>query len=126
MICPRCGAQNSDGARFCSNCGQPLAAQVAATSGVAAANTTRDPNTAFVLELLLGLFGFLGIGWVYAGKTTLGIVMLVSWWLIVGVGLGGSVLTGFIGCCLWLPVHFVVPLVSAMLIRNEIEQNPWG
>lgn len=29
MICSRCGMQNSEGARFCSNCGQSLAPQAA-------------------------------------------------------------------------------------------------
>ncbi len=127
MNCPRCGTQNADQARFCSNCGQPLTAQVAATPRTpAAAKPMPDPSTAFVLELVLGLFGFLGIGWVYAGRTTLGLVMLVGWWVIVIGGLGGSFVTGGLGCCLWLPVHVGAPIVSALLVRSEIEKNPFA
>ena len=126
MNCPRCGAQNADHARFCHICGQPLAGQSPAPQTTTAAKPLPDPSTAFVLELLLGLFGFLGIGWVYSGRTTLGIVMLIGWWVIVIGGLGGSLATGFLGCCVWLPIHVVAPIVSALLIRNELEKNPWG
>jgi len=39
---------------------------------------TRNANNAFYLEFL-GLIGFLGIGQMYAGRVTLGIVMLLLW-----------------------------------------------
>ena len=126
MNCPRCGATNTETARFCANCAQPLAPQAAAVPQNAAARSAPDPNTAFVLELVLGIFGFMGIGWVYGHRTTLGLVMLLSWWLVVVAGIGGSVATGFFGCLLWLPVHFVAPFISATLVRKELEQNPWG
>ena len=126
MNCPRCGAHNADNARFCANCAQPLAAQVVTVPAGAAMQSLPDPNTAFVLEFVLGLFGFLGIGWVYGRRTTVGLVMLVGWWLLAATGIGGSVASGGLGCCLWLPVHFVAPFISAILVRNEIEKNPWG
>ena len=120
--CPRCGAQQPNGARFCSNCGQPLSAQVASPVN----RTLPDPNTAFVLEIVLGLFGFLGIGWVYAGRVPLGLILLVGWWLVVASGFGGSLLSGGLGFCLWLPVHIVAPFVSAMLVKSEVEKATWG
>ena len=126
MNCPRCGAKNADNARFCANCAQPLAAQTAAVPQNAAMQSVPDPNTAFVLEFVLGIFGFMGIGWVYGRRTTLGLVMLVGWWLLVAGGIGGSLASGGIGCCVWLPIHFVAPFISAILARNELEKNPWG
>ena len=122
MICPRCGAANNAGVRFCSNCGQALNAPAA----MSVPRALPDPNTAFVLEFVLGLFGFLGIGWVYAGRIPLGLAMLAGWWLIVASGIGGSVLSGGLGCCLWLPVHFVAPFVSALMVKNELLRNPTG
>jgi hypothetical protein len=85
-----------------------------------------DSNTAFVLEFVLGLFGFMGIGWVYGRRTTVGLVILVGWWLLIATGIGGSLMSGGLGCCFWLPVHVVAPFISAILVRNEIEKNPWG
>ena len=125
MKCPRCGAENAEHARFCSNCGQPLIAQ-AAPLQVAVPAVPPDPNTAFLLEFVLGLFGFLGVGWVYGGRTLQGLVMLAGWWLVVASGLGGSVLSGGMGCCLWLPVHFIAPFVSAIVLKNELEKSPFA
>jgi hypothetical protein len=122
MNCPRCGSANLEGARFCSTCGQALGPSAIAPI----VRSVPDPNTAFVLELVLGLFGFLGIGWVYAGRIPLGLTMMAGWWLVVVSGLGGSVFTGFLGCCFWLPIHFVAPFISALLIKNELEKTPRG
>ena len=123
MICPRCGTQNSDTARFCANCGQTLQSQSVVPPISFPAQHLPDPNTAFVLELLLGIFGFLGIGWIYAGQVIVGLVMLIGWWVVVISGAGGSFFTGGLGCCVWLPVHFVAPFVSALVIRSEIEKK---
>jgi len=125
MKCPRCAAENAEAARFCAHCGQPLAAQAAPFATPFAPAAMPDPNTAFVLEFVLGLFGFLGIGWLYGGRTVQGIVMLAGWWLFVASGIGGSLLSGGLGCCLWLPVHFVAPLISALVVKNELERNPF-
>jgi zinc-ribbon domain len=126
MNCPRCGAQNAATARFCANCAQPLVPQAVAVPQNAGMQPVPDPNTAFVLEFVLGIFGFMGIGWVYGRRTTVGLVMLVGWWLVVATGIGGSLASGGFGCCLWLPVHFVAPFISAILVRSELEKNPWG
>src|SRR5689334_11741152 len=40
----------------------------------------RDPSVALVLEIVLGVFGFLGVGHLYAGRTNLGIALLLGWW----------------------------------------------
>ncbi|MBI5877604.1 MAG: zinc ribbon domain-containing protein [Chloroflexi bacterium] len=126
MKCPRCAAENTEAARFCANCGQPLAAQAAPLTALFAPAAVPDPNTAFVLEFVLGIFGFLGVGWLYGGRTVLGLVMLVGWWLFVASGISGSLLSGGFGCCLWLPVHFIAPLISALVVKNELERNPFG
>ncbi len=122
ITCPRCGAQQPAGARFCSTCGQSLSAPVATPI----ASTLPDPNTAFALEIVLGLFGFLGIGRVYAGRVPLGLILLVGWWVVVASGFGGSLMSGGLGCCLWLPVHIVAPIVSALLVKSEVEKARLG
>ncbi len=124
MKCPRCAAENPDAARFCANCGQPLAAPAAPLVPAFGPVPRPDPSTAFALEFVLGIFGFLGTGWLYSGRTVLGLVMLAGWWLIVASGIGGSLLSGGLGCCLWLPVHFIAPLVSALVVKSELERNP--
>ena len=55
----------------------------------------RDPMVALLLELIGGFFGFLGIGWIYAGKPAGGIILLIGYWLldwIVGLTLAVATL----------------------------------
>jgi hypothetical protein len=35
--------------------------------------SNKDPNTAMVIEIVAGYFGFLGIGYLYAGRTVAGL-----------------------------------------------------
>jgi hypothetical protein len=136
MNCPRCNAENADHARFCANCGQPLTPQTASlqpiqpvTSTPAPAPTVKatvtppDVNTAFVLELVLGLIGFMGVGWMYGGHITVGAILLVGWWLAMAVGIGGSFITVGLGCCIWIPVQFVAPFISALILRNQLQSQ---
>lgn len=43
------------------------------------ASSTKDPNTAMVIEIVAGYFGFLGIGYLYAGRTAAGLLRLFGW-----------------------------------------------
>jgi hypothetical protein len=132
MNCPRCNAENADHARFCANCGQPLTPQTASlapippTAPPASSVTTTTPpdvNTAFVLEVVLGLIGFMGVGWMYSGQLAVGVILLVGWWIGMAVGLGGSALTLGAGCCLWIPVQLVAPFISAIILRNQLQKQ---
>ena len=143
MNCPRCNAENADHARFCANCGQPLTPQTAtlppipatpaqplapsASPSLATTATSADPNIAFVLELVLGLIGFMGIGWMYGGQITVGVILLVGWWIAMAVGIGGLTLVTFgVGCCLWIPVQLIAPFISAFILRQQLQQqNPF-
>ncbi|MDQ3328422.1 MAG: zinc-ribbon domain-containing protein [Chloroflexota bacterium] len=81
----------------------------------------KDPTTAFIIELIAGIFGFLGIGHIYAGQTTRGVVLLVCWWAFLVV----EFLLFFIviGFCL-TPLNLLVPLGSAFWLKREMEGQP--
>ena len=60
----------------------------------------KDPNTAMVIEILAGLSGFLGIGYLYAGYISAGLLRLFGWWafliiVVLIIGFGGP----FAGIC---------------------------
>ncbi len=42
----------------------------------------RDPFVALSLEVVGGFFGFLGIGWIYASRPAMGILLLIGYWLL--------------------------------------------
>ena len=94
-----------------------------------------NPNNAIVLEILPGLFGFLGIGWIYSGYTQTGVILLILWWLLVWgswitILLGSTVFTtitfglGFFSfCCLCIiPILQIGgSVLSGITLKNKLE-----
>lgn len=83
-----------------------------------------DPNVAW-LELL-GLFGFLGIGYLVAGRVNDGIIRLVVFWILLGIGwtvtaLLTMVLIGFCLIPVMMLISLGVPIWSALELRKELE-----
>ena len=48
------------------------------------AQPPKDPTVGLLLELI-GFFGFLGIGWIWAGETAVGIALLIGWFFFLGM-----------------------------------------
>ena len=85
----------------------------------------RDPMVALLLELICGFFGFLGIGWIYAGRPVGGIILLVSYWLldwIVGLTLAIATLGAW--CCVWPAQNLLFGALSGYLVYRWLEQHP--
>jgi hypothetical protein len=85
------------------------------------ATTQRDPQTAMLIEAIAGIFGFLGIGHLYAGRTNTGLALLIGWWVFLGIEF--VLFAALIGCLL-LPLNIIVPIVSAIWVRNEVQGQP--
>jgi hypothetical protein len=99
-----------------------------ALSGYAANPPVRDANIAMLIEIVLGIFGFLGVGHIMAGRVVPGIVLLVSWWIAIAlgwtVGVLIAVLTLGLGLCL-APIFWLgVPIASGIWLRNEMLKQP--
>lgn len=127
MICQKCGTALEEGAAFCPSCGtrvqaeaqQTTAASANADAGAsAAAPGAKSKSTALVLEVVAGLFGFLGIGWIYAGETQKGILILIGNFVLQGLVL---VFTLFFGVICTIPVSAGV---SAYLLNEHIKKSP--
>ncbi len=108
-------------------------------------SSPKDPNTAMIIEIVGGYFGFLGIGYLYAGRTVAGLLRLFGWWaflILVVVGaaglsalpllgvlanpndIGGVLDTGLISilCLLCLiPVLLAVPVISGLMLKHSME-----
>lgn len=143
-ICTSCNAHNPDENRFCQNCGQPLpSASVlgeAAQSPVsvspppvfaysapptsAAPVARKDKSIALILEILPGLFGFLGIGWIYIGQTSTGLIWLIGYlvWVVVATIL--NVVTGGIACFCTLPIGIAALAASAYFLNENMKKHP--
>jgi zinc-ribbon domain len=96
VFCPKCGAQNADGAAFCSNCGASLSASPQApsppTSGPTGSGSGKSPFVAAFLNL------FFGLGYVYLGtRRVLGVptiafmVIALVIYILLGIFTAGIV-----------------------------------
>ncbi len=138
MSCPNCENPVISSYDYCPKCGAWLLAGPPLSYRPSANYTTqrmrpqpamypansqmKDENLAFVLEVIPGLFGFLGIGHIYSGNITRGVVLLVCYWLFVTMELG-LMFVG-VGFCL-TPANLILPLLSALWVKREMEgQTP--
>ena len=85
----------------------------------------RDPFVALVLEIGGGFFGFLGIGWIYAGRPAMGILLLIAYWLLDWIiGLTLSIVTLGMWCLVWPAQNLIVGAVSGYLAYRWLERHP--
>jgi len=93
--------------------------------GPVAAARKQNPETAFLIEFLAGVFGLLGVGYLYSGQTNEGVVRLVVWlvytilaWVVIG--LLSAILIGVICIPFQLVLQIGVPLWSANRLKKQM------
>jgi TM2 domain-containing membrane protein YozV len=87
-------------------------------------NTPKDPNTAFLIEMVGGFFGLLGLGYIYVGRTEEGIIRLIAWLVYNIVAYVVIVLlsTVIIGC-FCIPVQLVIQIGVPLWSANELKKK---
>lgn len=147
MFCPNCGFQNKESAKFCANCGYALTAATPAPSPAlpqSAPMTAMQPaplpsappsapypvaapkskSTALILEILLGLFGFLGFGWIYVGETQRGVITLIGYIVFAIVSVITITLTAGLGCFICVPLLWGAIGYSAYQLNAYVKARP--
>lgn len=87
----------------------------------------KDPNTTFLIELVGGLFGFLGLGYFYVGRNNEGITRLI---IFLGYNLiaytiiviGGSLTIGVLACICG-PIQLIIQIAVAYWSANELKKQ---
>lgn len=84
----------------------------------------KDRSLALVLEILPGLFGFLGFGWIYAGNTSAGIGWLIGYlvWTIFAAVL--DAVTAGIFLCVHVPVTILFLVLSPVNLNKYMKTRP--
>lgn len=90
-----------------------------------AQSAPKDPSLAFVIEFVGGVFGFMGLGYFYAGKVEQGVVRLIGWWFALAIGwtITGMLTAIVIGCALipaMLAAMVLIPYWSADQLKKEM------
>lgn len=99
--------------------------RAAALPAPAAAPRKLLPETAFLIEFLAGIFGLLGIGYLFSGKTNDGIVRLVVWLVYtvlawVTISLLTAILVGVVCIPFQLVLQIGIPLWSANKLKKQL------
>lgn len=86
--------------------------------------TPKDPNTAFLIELIGGLFGFLGLGYIYVGRTNDGIIRLIIF-LVYNViaWVAIAALSVVVIGCFCIPIQLIVQLGVAIFSANQLKSS---
>lgn len=115
LICNECKVE-LQGILICRNC---------LSTGRVTVNTAKDPSTAFLLELLGGFFGLLGIGYFYAGRINDGVLRIILWIIYntiayITIALLLVILVGFACIPFQLAIQIGVPLWSANHLKKSM------
>jgi hypothetical protein len=83
----------------------------------------KSRSTATLLEIGLGLFSFLGFGWIYSGKTGTGITILIVDFLanLFFVLLGA--LTFGISFVITIPIQIIAIIISTVMLSNYTKKR---
>ncbi len=102
LVCPRCGAQNMDGAPACSNCG----AQFAVTPTQAYAPVVKQPGKGLAIAgMVCGIVSFFCFGII------LGLLAIIFGAVAKNKGYtGGMATTGIVLGCIGLGLYLVMLL----------------
>ncbi len=99
---------------------QPYSYGTASVPGARLGPEVKDPTTGLLIELLPGFFGFMGIGWLWAGETAIGVALLLGFWVFLAVEI--ALMFVLIGFCL-LPVNLIAPIASAILLQRRLKER---
>jgi hypothetical protein len=81
------------------------------------------PSGPVITEVILGIFGIFGVGWLAAGKTTTGLILLVLsalWWAVSAVT---AVHTVGVGCCGIVPLNALFIAISAAMLHSSLRRG---
>lgn len=114
-ICKDCSVE-MQGRLICRNC-------LASGKGVIT-QVEKDVNTAFLLELIGGFLGLLGIGYLYTGRTNDGVLRLIIWIIydIVAAVIISLLLTVFVGFCC-IPIQLIIQIGVPLWSANELKKK---
>jgi hypothetical protein len=84
----------------------------------------QDGGAAIVVEVIAGLVGFWGIGWLMRGYTLTGALLLVGGLVFGGAMLAVSIITFGAGLLCWGPLNIIAMVCSAIALSNRLRSGP--
>ena len=100
----------------------PVSGWQAAPAGYAV-RASKQRSTAMLLEIVGGFFGLLGLGWIYADRTGVGIPLLIAGLLANLTFCGIGALTAGISLIVTIPLQIIGIVISALLLNGYTKQR---
>jgi hypothetical protein len=86
-----------------------------------------------IIEIVFGLFGLMGLGWIYAGNFAVGVGLFMGWFILIliallsptvltAVSLGLGAFTYVCLCCL-PPLGLAVAVASGLRLRDYVRNT---
>ena len=87
------------------------------------AKSDSSDTIAMVIEIAGGMFGFLGLGWIYAKNLPLGIGLFVGWFVVLVIEI--LILLGTFGMagCFIVPFNIIVSIISGIKVRDYVRNS---
>jgi len=116
-FCEKCGTEITDKTRnFCSKCGEARNRN-SNPARIQRPVEWKSESTTLVLSIILGLFGFQGVGHLYVGKIGKGIAYLIGSIIVAGIAIG-LIATG-IGAIIGVPLLIVYLIMFIFQILDS-------
>ena len=95
-----------------------------ANPGLNVVKVSTKNNNALIVEIILSLFGLFGVGWLIAGETTVGTVLLICsifiYWPLLILG---TIFTFGLGLICLGPLAIGVIILNILLLNKVLEQK---
>ena len=87
--------------------------------------SSNKATIAVILELVGGYIGLLGLGWIFGGDVLKGILILIGYAILLGIGgFLMSVSFGLLAIIL-VPLYLIVPIISAFKVHQFVTSRWW-
>lgn len=78
---------------------------------------------AMLVEIIFGVFGFLGLGWLYARNIPMAIAVFIGFAIFMIFESFVAMITFGLSLCLSLPLHFVLVIISGVRVRDYVRNT---
>jgi TM2 domain-containing membrane protein YozV len=102
---------------------QPVAAPQPGPYPGYAPRPSKSRGLALVLEIIFGLFGLLGIGWIYAGNLGTGLVFMFVYLGLAFTFIIADVVTSGVCCLVTAPIQLIIVLLSIVMLNGYINKR---
>jgi len=76
-----------------------------------------------ILEIVFGLFGLMGMGWLYAGNILTAVLVFIGFTIFLLIESGLIAVTGGLCACVALPVNIGLAVFSAFRLRDYVRRT---